>query len=192
MRRQRRPAPIEAFERFTIAHELGHYVLATQTGHRPRRESEYWLCESLCNEFASELLMPPRLFSSLEEPACAADLAAMVNRVAQRAGVTAEPAARAVVRHLATPIALGTLRLDPLPSTSRLGFRGWWAENRPWHGGHGGRRLAVRVNHPLAPILTTMSRLVRGETAEPELSGAASAFLRRRAGSSANFAALLA
>ncbi len=52
MRRHRRPAPISPHERFTVAHELGHWVLARRSSFRIEREADYWLGEELCNRFA--------------------------------------------------------------------------------------------------------------------------------------------
>lgn len=192
MRRADRPAPISAHERFTIAHEIGHLVLLREARFRPQRQAEYWLCEELCNRFASRLLIPPHCVADIGEPSTAADVASAVNEVAKRAHVTAEPAARAVVAQFAASAAVGTFRLDPLRSTKRLGFRGWWTESQSWWGGRGGRRLAVYVDHALAPALLAMSDLTRGQTAAPELHGAAATFLRRRKGPVASFAALLA
>jgi hypothetical protein len=192
MRNHDRPAPISGHERFTIAHEIAHFLILNEAHFLPRRESEYWLCEELCNRFASSVLIPPHTLSDLTEPRTAADVAAAVNVVARRAQVTAEPAARAVVGKLTTPLAIGTFRVDPLESTKRLGFRGWWAESQPWWGGRGGRRLAIYADHPLAPVLKAIEEMRRGQTASPKVAGAASTFLRRRRGRSASFAAILA
>jgi hypothetical protein len=192
MRRDSWPAPISSHERFTIAHELGHYVLLKDTAFRPRRDADYWLGESLCNHFASRLLIPQDFLAGLCEPSSSTELAAVVNAVASAAGVTHEPAARAVAAHLATPVALGTFRLDPWPSTGRLGFRGWWVENRRWWGARGGRRLAVYTDHALAPVLQRMRVMCPGQTATPDLAGAVSTLLRRRSGVAASFSALLA
>jgi hypothetical protein len=182
---------IAPHERFTIAHELGHYVLLQESDFRPQRRAEYWLGERLCHHFASRLLIRSSLLDEVGEPENAPDLTLAVNLVAGRASVTAEPAARAIVERIARPVALGTFLLDPLPSTNRLGFRGWWVENRPWWAARGGRRLAVYHDHPLAPALRAMARIVPGQTASPELSGAFSTMLRRRTIRSASFAALL-
>ena len=192
MRRDVQPAAISAHERFTIAHELGHYVLLREAQFRPQRDAEYWLGERLCNHFASRLLIPPRILAGVAEPATAVELAGAVNEVATRAGVTAEPAARALVGCLATSVATGGFRIDAYASTQRLGFRGWWVENRDWWGGRGGRRLAVYTNHALAPVLETMRRMKSGQTAAPTVVGAESTFLRRRGGPHGSFAALLA
>jgi hypothetical protein len=175
-----------------VAHELGHYLLLKDTTFRPQREADYWLGESLCNHFASRLLIPRQLLVGIREPSSCAELAAAVNAIARAAGVTHEPAARAVAAHLATPVALGTFRLEPRASTGRLGFRGWWVENRCWWAAGGGRRLAVYADHALAPVLQRMRFMRPGQTATPDLAGAISTLLRRRSGILASFSALLA
>jgi hypothetical protein len=191
MRDNARPAPIAPHERFTIAHELGHRVLLEESDFRPRRRAEYWLGERLCHHFASSLLIRPTLLDQISEPDCVADLTSAVNLVAGRARVSYEPAARAVVERIERPIALGVFLLAPKVSTKRLGFRGWWVENRHWWAAKGGRRLAIYRDHPLAPVLTAMARIAPGQTASPRLSGADSTLLRRRKGRSASFGALL-
>jgi len=192
MRNHSRPSAISAHERFTIAHELGHHVLMRDTTFRARREADYWLGEELCNRFASKLLIPRHALAGLGQPGSSSELAASVSAVAQRAGVTFEPAARALVERISAPVAIGIFRLDPFPPTRRLGFRGWWVENRQWWGAHGGRRLAIRVDHALAPVLLRMRAMNAGETASPALPGAESTRLRRSRGSAASFTALLA
>ena len=192
MRRDPYPAAVSPHERFTIAHELGHYMLMRETAFCRQRQADYWLGEDLCNHFASRLLIPDRLLTCLEEPKSSVELARVVSYIASSAGVTFEPAARAVTSRLATRVAIGTFRLDPWPSTRRLGFRGWWVENRPWWGARGGRRLAIYADHALAPILQRMRTMRPGETVAPDLAGALSTRLRRRPGTSASFAALLA
>jgi len=192
MRRGSLRAPIAAHERFTIAHEIGHYVLLREADFRPRRTSEYWLGEDLCQHFAASLLLRPRFLDDLRAPRDSENLLACVNALAHRAGVTAEPAARALVGELEVPAAIGTFVLDPLDSTNRLGFRGWWRENRSWWSAGGGRRLAVYVDHPLAPALREMARLPIGAGATPHLAGARSTTLRRRSHRRAVFTAILA
>lgn len=63
----------EGRARFTAAHELGHFVMHTniplaralpQQDIKPYRSSE-----AQANQFAAELLMPPRFFSSNDDPA---------------------------------------------------------------------------------------------------------------------------
>ncbi len=191
--RARRSGPdLAPHERFTVAHEIGHHVLMEESGFTARRRREYWEGEELCQHFASCLLLPERLIGPpMGSPPGTQALMAAVNDLACRAGVSAEPAARALVSRSSAPVALGTFLLDPNPATRRLGFRGWWVENRAWWGGRGGRRLAVYVDHPLAPALEIMRQLRAGQFAAPSLEGAARTTLRRRRGTGASFAALL-
>lgn len=191
MRADPRPRSLAAHEHFTIAHEIGHYVLLQEANFRPQRRAEYWLGERLCHHFASRLLIRSSFLDAVESCNSSSDLMAAVNGLARRAQVTAEPAARALVERIERPAALGIFLLDPLRSTQRLGFRGWWAENRGWWGGRGGRRLAVYKDHPLAPALHEMTRLKPGQLGAPQLAGADSTVLRRRKGQRASFAALL-
>jgi IrrE N-terminal-like domain len=191
MRANTAPKSLRRHERFTVAHELAHALIIRELNYFPRRRAEYWACEDLCNEFASALLIPAHAIEAFGEPATAAELAGMVNDIARRAGVTAEPAARAIVARLETPVAVGTLRLDPLPRTKRLGFRCWWAENRQWWGGRGGRRLAVYEDHPLAPVLRALRTARWGAASAPQVVGSQSTYLRRRAAAGAAFAAVL-
>jgi hypothetical protein len=192
MRSHGRCAPLSPQERFTIAHELGHYILMRDTVFRPQRDADYWLGEQLCNRFASQLLIPDSLLDKLVEPRSSRELAAAVTLVAGTASVTFEPAARAIASRLATPIAIGTFSLDPLVRTERLGFRGWWVENQAWWGARGGRRLAVYADHALAPVLRRMRSMRPGQTDSPQLEGAHSTRLRRGPGPRASFTALLA
>ncbi len=183
---------LKRHERFTVAHELGHYVLLKETSFRAQRDADYWLGEALCNQFASALLIQDDLLADLVEPGSSAELAEAVGRVARAAGVTHEPAARAIAARLQTPVALGSFRLDPWPKTERLGYRGWWIENRRWWGAGGGRRLAVYTDHALAPVLRKMCIMRPGQAEPLDLAGAQSARLRRSTGTVATFSALLA
>ncbi len=46
------------FEKFRIAHELGHLLLLRELGITPTGRSEYWKHERLCDWFAWQLLLP--------------------------------------------------------------------------------------------------------------------------------------
>lgn len=179
-------------ERFTIAHEIGHYVLLEEASFRPRRRRDYWLGERLCQEFASHLLIRPAVVKEAGPCRSSAELMEAVNGIARRANVSPEPAARALVAKLDAPVAIGTFVLDPRSSTRRLGFRAWWAENRQWWSAGGGRRLAVYDDHPLAPVLREMRRLQPWQVGFPPVDGADSTVLRRRGRRWGAFAAVLA
>lgn len=55
------------YERFAIAHEIGHLVLRKECGASLSDQSPYWLHESLCDEFAADLLIPERQLQPLVE-----------------------------------------------------------------------------------------------------------------------------
>jgi IrrE N-terminal-like domain len=44
-------------ERFTLAHEIGHYCVLRRFNVRPRSRSEYWRLEQACDDFAGRLLV---------------------------------------------------------------------------------------------------------------------------------------
>ena len=51
---------IRDFERFCIAHEVGHYLLIVHFKLSPKNDDEYWDHERVCDEFARHLLIPER------------------------------------------------------------------------------------------------------------------------------------
>lgn len=56
------------WDRFLIAHELGHYFLSELKAPKPLGPQEYWETERICDRFARRLLLPTR-----EVPAVIAD-----------------------------------------------------------------------------------------------------------------------
>lgn len=50
--------PFTSWERFLIAHELGHLLLRKLNMEQPAGRSEYWQVETLCDAFARQLLIP--------------------------------------------------------------------------------------------------------------------------------------
>lgn len=52
---------LSPWERFLIAHELGHLLLHRYGITRPQTPSQYWQTEALCDAFARALLVPERL-----------------------------------------------------------------------------------------------------------------------------------
>jgi len=49
---------LSSLDRFIVAHEIGHLLLAKQFSASPLGRSEYWQHESLCDDFACALLVP--------------------------------------------------------------------------------------------------------------------------------------
>ena len=58
--RPQRKALHNGTDRFSIAHELAHWIVWRRLGFAPTRGSEYWDNEIWCNEFAAALLVPKR------------------------------------------------------------------------------------------------------------------------------------
>jgi hypothetical protein len=54
------PRDFTAWDRFLIAHELGHYFLCQLKAPKPLGEREYWHTEKACDEFARRLLLPSK------------------------------------------------------------------------------------------------------------------------------------
>lgn len=52
---------LSPWERFLVAHELGHLVLHRYGIARPKTPNQYWKTEELCDAFARALLLPERL-----------------------------------------------------------------------------------------------------------------------------------
>lgn len=55
-----KPNGSESWERYVVAHELGHYVLHRARHGKPLGKSEYWIHEELCDSFARWLLLPQK------------------------------------------------------------------------------------------------------------------------------------
>src|SRR5262245_51088561 len=54
-------AGTDAWQRFLIAHELGHIILERECAPPPMGQGEYWRHEELCDSFAALLLVPDAL-----------------------------------------------------------------------------------------------------------------------------------
>jgi len=189
-RSDREPRALSPGERFTIAHEIGHHLIAEANCFVPLREGEYWRCEEICNAFAAALLVPPGIRCTLDEPATATELAEAINRIARRCDVSAQVAARVAIATIATPAVAGTLCFDRLVRRRRLGFREWWCENAGFAGATNKRR-AVYEGEPLAPALEGIWNIPQRTIATPGVDGTRTTYLRRRSPRVASFTALL-
>jgi uncharacterized protein DUF955 len=70
---------LTGWDRFLIAHELGHLILYKEHNAKPLGESEYWKHERLCDSFAHWLLIPAckaHEAAAVREPTASARLAA--------------------------------------------------------------------------------------------------------------------
>jgi hypothetical protein len=175
-----RRSALTGFERFTVAHELAHWLIERDIGFRPQSEREYWALEDICQGFAHALLLPQHLVhAAVPSITTANQLLLAINDIANRAAVTPEPAARAVVACTGRSIAVGLLQHNPHPTTRRLGFRRWWCETRHWLGGGGHHGIAVREGESLADALATLPRLDPGSRMTLDMTGVTDALLRR-------------
>jgi O-acetyl-ADP-ribose deacetylase (regulator of RNase III) len=125
---QRRPARV----RFSIAHEIGHWLFndyAERTRYRDmeQRRADDWQLEVLCNLAAAEFLMPPGAF-----PIRATEDLNVVSLLDQRSklGVSTEALLRRVVRLTGRAVALfAAARVEDSPS-----FRiDYVVSSRGWH-----------------------------------------------------------
>jgi uncharacterized protein DUF955 len=117
-RRSNHQRTLDGNERFSVAHELGHWILWRRARAVPGRASEYWLHEALCNEFAAELLVPRVRLQKTVEKLRQQNVRSIFfpATVARAANVSWSVAARAITSLYPT---LGYLRLVS-DSTRRL------------------------------------------------------------------------
>jgi hypothetical protein len=82
-------------DRFTAAHELGHFLLIKKWNFKPSpsERKEYFLCEQLCNRFAGRLLVDAKEVAAAK-PSSANACQETVRRLARRFDVSLEVAAR--------------------------------------------------------------------------------------------------
>lgn len=85
-------------ERFSIAHELAHWVLWCRLGILPSSTSDYWQQEKLCNEFAARILVSPNSLEKFVEGSLENKVnpVYLPDRVARVAGVSWGVAARSI------------------------------------------------------------------------------------------------
>jgi hypothetical protein len=103
-----KPELLGTRDRFTIAHELGHILLIQKFNWTPSHGSDFFHCEELCNEFASNLLVPERVFK-INSISTAMQLFNLFEIISSHMGVSWKVAARRVVaRYHATGVILGT------------------------------------------------------------------------------------
>jgi IrrE N-terminal-like domain len=94
------PTHLTARERFTIAHEIGHYLVEARFRARPRNRAEYWELERVCQEFAASLLMPQRILHDVMSAnvlESAPEALRSSRELARRAQVSVEAAVRRLI-----------------------------------------------------------------------------------------------
>lgn len=170
-----------ARQRYTAAHELGHYVVEAWTGYRPVTRRDYWMLETACQRFAAELLAPREVVESCMAPGLdsSAALIAAIDRLIAATGLSLEAAARRVVDICGRPAAAAALSVPAKESTPRRHAQILWARsNQPWIPMSRGR--LIRKDHPLRDATRTATSLDAGEFATVVLPRASSSAVARR------------
>lgn len=170
-----------ARQRYTIAHELGHYVIEAWTGYRPSTRRDYWLLETACQRFAADLLAPRQVVESALGAAVPSPVALMeaIDRLIAMTDLSLEAAARRTIDTASYAAAALALRLPADGSPSRRFAQLLWAHsNQPWIPGRRGR--LIRKDHPLRATAQAAAFLDPGADMALSLPGARSSLMLRR------------
>jgi hypothetical protein len=188
-------ATADTRQRYTIAHEIGHYLIEARVGFRPGSPREYWMVEELCQVFAANLLCPRRLIEEAlsSRPRTPADLLFASDWLMAAASLSIEAAVRRVVETIDIPVAVGALSIEredvARPAKPRIGTLMWLHANRSWI--PPGRGQSIRKDHVLNRVLAEARQLPIGGRAAVELPGAESASVERRGQAFSLMAAVL-
>lgn len=169
---------LRARGRFTLAHELGHWVLETWGAERPGSRREYWAREAECNAFAAALLIPGAAVDYIvrPRPATAGELYSRLRLVAERARVSTETACRRALSDLPSA-AVWEARDAPSDRRDLAGVIRW-AQGAE----HFGMRRGVHVHgdHRVAGLLQSAAALRPGSVVERHLDDQRVIIERRR------------
>lgn len=176
------PASNPSRQRFTIAHELGHYLIEARVGVRPGNSAEYWALERECQTFAGLLLVPDRAVTRAlsPRPVLASDLADRIEQLEAAAEVALEAAARRAIDVVDRPVAVAAIDVSPVGRRSGPPTLMWLHGNQPWI--EAGRGTLLRRGHILSPATARARSLQVGERADLQLPGATQAGIARRDG----------
>lgn len=169
-----------ARQRFTVAHELGHYLVAARIGYRPGSVRDYWMLERECQAFAAAVLSPRHTVEAVitPRPHSAADVAAAIDRLAASTELALEAAARRIIEILDEPLLVAALDGPEAWHSGRGSAQVAWIHgNYSWHRVRRGER--IRRGHPLAEIERAAKALAVGE-AVPATLDTRDAWIERR------------
>lgn len=174
-----------ARQRYTIAHELGHYMVKANLGFAPTNRAAYWMLEDVCQAFAADVLSPASLVEQLLADASRSPsgLLDVIPALIERTGLSLEAAARRVIEAADWPAGLLALDLGPVPrvdtaSRAPASLR-WIHASRPWIEAGRGKKLGPR--HALWPAASAGRALGAGARAGLSLGGVTEALAERRA-----------
>lgn len=88
------PQWLSARERYSVAHEVAHILVARSTNWRPSSKREHFELEEACQAIAAEILIPRRVVTERADDAGPQGLIAVVNRLRILCAVSFEAAAR--------------------------------------------------------------------------------------------------
>lgn len=88
--------------RFTVAHEIGHFLIDRATSYRPATKSDYWKLEALCDAFAGTVLLPDVCMPTLETSGAVSpvQLLSALGNLTKQGGLSLEATARRLSGHL--------------------------------------------------------------------------------------------
>lgn len=172
-------------ERFTIAHEIAHYLVNVRSGFGPTSNREYWWLEEECNKFAAALLLPG-IYVKAISAAIDSEASQYLNataRLAATADVSYEAAARRITAHAQDTVIIGAIGLGPPPILYwASGGSGWLKLNRRAH---------IKATSQLAPLVIAAQQAGDGSPRLVPMTGTNGASVICR-GSSILFAVLVA
>jgi hypothetical protein len=180
VRQEPRDAELTQRDRFTIAHEIGHYLVAARFSFKPQSNREYWALEEVCNDFARLLLAPRAALAQVlsNEPSSARHLAQMAQSLSELAQISLEPAARRITGELRRRVFVSFLEVDRGDSTEPDALVLWTVQNYPW--GPKGRNKKLDPTEPLAAAVPAARELRHRESAELTITATSSAWVQRR------------
>jgi hypothetical protein len=169
-------------ERFTLAHEIGHYCALRRFNLRPRSRSEYWKLEQACDEFAGYLLVgEDDVETVVMNWSSPADVMRAIGRLREACDVSTPVAARRLSETI-RGMSFCDVRTEPVPRPNRLGTVKWCWEDptSPWLGYGAGRY--VGEDSPIAPLVRGLAQAEIGAVAEAFVGGTAVRGERRNEG----------
>jgi hypothetical protein len=185
-----------ARQRYTIAHELGHFMVEANVGFFPTNRAAYWMLEDVCQAFAGEVLSPSTLVRDLlasvsQTPTGLLDA---IPALIERTDLSLEAAARRLID--AAPWSAGLVALDLRPRQGLDGASGqsaavrWIHASGPWVTAGRGRKFGPR--HPLWPLVAAARAGRVGGRAPVIVDSATAAVVERRSSTLALAAVALA
>lgn len=160
-----RTGGLSARERFTVAHEIGHFVWDQRVGLQATSRRDYWLLESVCNEFAGHLLVPTpalhhHLDSNLQSPRDVIRLARQLTGLF----AVSMPVVANRLADVEPNLVLAEIVLPPIASSRNLGRLSWIAQRGTWISTNAGTQISDKQF--LAPLVFQHAASTWGEVKE--------------------------